>query len=84
MAERGSAAVHVDQALVDFYRGQPRRLALALLWGFVGWIIGAFEVWLILSLLGSPVGFDTALVIEAFGTGISFATFFLPEPIKSA
>jgi hypothetical protein len=76
-----AAAVYVDRTLVDFYRRQPRRLIRSLAWAFVGWLMGAAEVWLILMLLGRPVGVDSALTIEAFGTGISFATFFLPVQI---
>jgi len=74
----GEAAAHADRALVAFYRRQPRRLALSLTCNLLGWITRAAEVWLILYLLGAAVSVGTAMVIEAFGTGISFATFFLP------
>jgi hypothetical protein len=73
-----TAATHIDQALVDFYRHQPRRLTLSLTFNFLGWMTRAGETWLILYLLRAPVPVGTALVIEAFGTGVSFATFFLP------
>ena len=56
-----STAARVDAALADFYRREPRRLALSILW-----------------LLGIPVSWTTATVIEAFGTGIRFATFLIP------
>jgi uncharacterized protein (TIRG00374 family) len=75
------AAREVDQALAEFYRRQPRRLVLSLTCNFLGWITKAGEAWLILYLLGAPVSVVTALVIEAFATGISFATFFLPTDI---
>jgi uncharacterized membrane protein YbhN (UPF0104 family) len=74
----GKAATHVDEALVAFYRTQPRRLALSLVCNLLGWITRALEVWLILYLLRAPVSVAMALTIEAFATGISFATFFLP------
>ena len=74
----GKAATHVDEALVAFYRTQPGRLALSLLCNLLGWITRAAEVWLILYLLRASVSVAMALTIEAFGTGISFATFFLP------
>lgn len=77
----GEAATDVDQALATFYRHQPRRLALSLICSFLGWITKAAEVWLILYLLGARVPVTTALIIEAFATGISFATFFLPTDI---
>ncbi len=80
-AALGEAATHVDQALVSFYRRQPRRLALSLACNFLGWIARAAEAWLILYLLGAAVSMTTALIIEAFATGISFATFFLPTDV---
>jgi uncharacterized protein (TIRG00374 family) len=75
------AATEVDQTLVTFYRRQPRRLVLSLTCNFLGWITRAGETWLILYLLGAEVSVATALIIEAFATGISFATFFLPMDI---
>jgi glycosyltransferase 2 family protein len=77
----GEAATDVDEALATFYRHRPRRLALSLICSFLGWITKAAEVWLILYLLGARVPVTTALIIEAFATGISFATFFLPTDI---
>jgi uncharacterized protein (TIRG00374 family) len=74
----GKAATHVDAALVAFYRTQPRRLALSLLCNLLGWFTRAAEVWLILYLIHAAVSMTVALTIEAFGTGIGFATFFLP------
>jgi uncharacterized protein (TIRG00374 family) len=80
-AALGEAATHVDQALVAFYRCQPRRLALSLASNLLGWIARAGETWLILYLLGAAISVPTALIIEAFATGISFATFFLPTDV---
>jgi uncharacterized membrane protein YbhN (UPF0104 family) len=75
------AARDVDQTLVTFYRRQPRRLVLSVACNFLGWITRAGETWLILYLIGARVSVPTALIIEAFATGISFATFFLPMDI---
>src|SRR5262245_1276578 len=75
------AARDVDQALAGFYRRQPRRLALSLTFNFLGWLTKAGEAWLILYLLGASVSMPTAVIIEAFATGISFATFFLPTDV---
>ena len=73
-----AAAEDVDQTLSNFYRHQPRQLGLSFAFNLLAWLIGASEVWLILYFLGQPVSPTTALVIEAFGTGIDFATFFVP------
>ena len=80
-ARVGEAAKHIDRALVEFYRHQPRRLALSLACNFFGWMMRAVETWLILYLIGAAVSVGMALIIEAFATGISFATFFLPMDI---
>jgi len=73
-----STAARVDAALADFYRREPRRLALSILFHLGAWLLGIAETWLILWLLGIPVSWTTATVIEAFGTGIRFATFLIP------
>ena len=80
-ARVGEAAEHIDRALVEYYRHQPRRLTLSLICNFFGWITRAVETWLILYLIGAAVSVGMALIIEAFATGISFATFFLPMDI---
>jgi uncharacterized protein (TIRG00374 family) len=68
----------VDRSLTEFYLQRPRRLALSILHHFVAWLLGAVETWMILWFLGTPVSLVTATVIEAFGTGIRFATFLIP------
>ena len=76
--ERHEGLDRVDRSLAEFYLQQPRRLALSILFHFVAWLLGALEGWMILWLLGTPVSLVTATVIEAFGTGIRFATFLIP------
>ena len=68
----------IDRTLAEFYLRQPERLALSIACHFVAWLLGAVETWMILSFLGTPVSLVTATVIEAFGTGIRFATFMIP------
>jgi glycosyltransferase 2 family protein len=80
-ASQTGAAADFDRTLANFYRQEPRRFLLSVAWHFLGWLIGALEVWLILYLLKDTVSIGTALLIEAFGTGISFATYFLPVQI---
>jgi glycosyltransferase 2 family protein len=73
-----NTAARVDAALADFYRREPRRLALSILFHLCAWLLGIAETWLILWFLGIPVSLATATVIEAFGTGVRFATFLIP------
>jgi uncharacterized protein (TIRG00374 family) len=68
----------VDAALTRFYRTQWLRLTLSIACHFVGWGLSALETYVILHALGRPVSAATAIVIEAFGTGVRFASFMIP------
>ena len=57
---------------------------LSIACNLLGWLASAGETWLVLRFLGTPVSVPTALVIEAFGTGVRFATFFVPAHIGVA
>jgi uncharacterized protein (TIRG00374 family) len=80
----GGTAAEIDQMLATFYRRQPGRLSLSLIFHLLGWVASAGEVWVILAFLGVPVSAANALVIEGFGTGIRFATFFVPSQVGFA
>ena len=71
----------LDRHLRAFYRGRLDRFALALLFHFLGWVAGGLEVWLALRFFGQPINFATAVVIEAFATGIRSASFLVPAAI---
>jgi glycosyltransferase 2 family protein len=77
-AAGGCAGRRLDGALAVFYRRQPRRLALSIGFHFLGWAASGLETYLILMLLGTPVSALTAIVIEAVGTAVRFATFLVP------
>jgi uncharacterized protein (TIRG00374 family) len=70
-----------DDGLARFYRHHPARFVLSIAYHFAAWLLGAAETYLILLFLGEPVSPLTAVVIEAFGTGIRFATFFIPASV---
>jgi uncharacterized protein (TIRG00374 family) len=71
----------VDDSLTQFYRREPVRLALSILFHFLVWLASALETWLILSLLGIDVSLLTATLIEAFSTAVRFATFMVPASL---
>jgi putative membrane protein len=77
----GGSGRRLDDALATFYRREPRRLTLSIAFHFLGWVASGFEAYLVLTLLGLPVSLLTALVIEAVGTGVRFATFFVPAHV---
>jgi glycosyltransferase 2 family protein len=81
-ATRGRSTLgRVDNALGQFYRTAPRRLALSVAFHFGAWLLGSLETWLILWFLGTEVSLATATVIEAFGTAIKVATFLIPASL---
>ena len=71
----------LDRALRDYYRTQWRRFSLSLGFHLVGWLLGALDVVVILWALGVSIPLATATVIEALGSGVRFATFFVPASV---
>ena len=74
-------AVALDEALRGFYRDQPRRLALSIGFHLAGWVLGTLETLLVLYFLGAPISFSAALLIEAFGSAVRFASFMVPASL---
>ncbi len=74
----------LDWALRDYYRTEWRRLALSLGFHLAGWILGILDALVILWALGLDVPVATATIIEAFGSGVRFATFLVPANLGSS
>jgi len=74
----------LDRALRDYYRTEWRRLALSLGFHLAGWILGILDALVILWALGLDVPVATATIIEAFGSGVRFATFLVPANLGSS
>lgn len=76
------AALLGDAGLLDAeIRSLSRRyrvLAQALLWQLAGMIVGAFETWLALRLLGHAVSPQAALAIESLTLALRHFAFFVP------
>jgi putative membrane protein len=68
----------IDQTIRLFYREDKRHLFLSVLYYLIGWVAGAFEVYLLLFFLDLPVGAGDAIAIEALVSVIRSAFFFLP------
>src|SRR5215467_2053957 len=45
----------INDELAHFYRREPGRLTLSILYHFLAWLIGVLEPWLILRWIGLPV-----------------------------
>lgn len=56
----------------------PGPLALGVAWHVLAWSLGAFEVWIILALLGTPVSLAEAYVIESLGLAARSLGFVVP------
>jgi putative membrane protein len=57
------------------------RLLLALVWQLSGYVLGAFETWLALYLLGHPVSVWAALAVEASTQAVRHIIFIVPAGV---
>jgi uncharacterized protein (TIRG00374 family) len=71
-------ASRLDVDLRAYYRDQRPRLAVGLAFHLAGWVAGSLEVWLALGFFGLSASFGSALVIEAWATGIRSLGFLVP------
>jgi glycosyltransferase 2 family protein len=74
--EAGAAAI--DERLADFYRGERGAFVRAIAWNFVGWLVGITEVQLIVTLIGHPISWTEAFVIEAVAQPIRAVAIVVP------
>lgn len=70
----------LDHAFDRIWRDH-RAILLSTLWRLASFLTGAVEVWLILALLGHPVGWADALMLEALSTAARSAAFAVPGGI---
>jgi putative membrane protein len=68
----------VDERLQDFYQDERRAFVLATLWDFVGWAFGVVEVQLMCTLIGYPIPWLEAFVIEAVAQPIRAVAIVVP------
>jgi putative membrane protein len=57
---------------------RPSLLLQTFLWQLSGYVVGAFEVWFALDLLGHPVSIVEAIAVEALTQAVRHAAFFIP------
>lgn len=74
------AAIEFDTATATLYRNKGA-VAQCCFWRIVGWVSGTVEVWLILYLLGHPVSFAEAFILESLGQAARSAGFMVPGGI---
>ena len=79
LAIAGGAAA-LDDSIRDIYRHRPALLS-SCGWRLVGWGTDVLEVWLALYILGYPVSFAEAFVLESLGQLVRAAGFAIPGAI---
>lgn len=67
-----------EDRLVDFYRFSPGRFTATVVLSFINWALGAVELWIAFYLLGAPVTFAEAWIIEALVQLVRVGAFFVP------
>ena len=67
-----------EDRLVSFYAHARLRFSGTVLLSFFNWALGALEVWIAFRLLGAPVGFGEAWIIEAVVQLVRVGVFFVP------
>jgi uncharacterized protein (TIRG00374 family) len=70
-----------DRALAAHYRHRRRRLVGSAIVHAVAWATGGLEIYLVLSLLGTPAPLGVALIVESFASGVKFASFMVPASL---
>jgi uncharacterized protein (TIRG00374 family) len=71
-------ATRLDRSLREYYRRHRGRFLLSVGWHAVGCLVAVLETLLIMVTIGVPTSLAGATVIDALGSGIRFATFFVP------
>ncbi|MEX2224265.1 MAG: flippase-like domain-containing protein [Candidatus Rokuibacteriota bacterium] len=71
----------LDRALAALYRHRRRRLLASAVVHAVAWATGGLEIYLVLSLLGTPAPMGIALIVESFASGVKFASFMVPASL---
>jgi putative membrane protein len=68
----------LDEAIGEFYARDRRGFARAFLFFFLGWVIGALEIYLVLYFLHQPIDFVTSFALEALAVFAKGGTAFIP------
>ncbi len=67
-----------EDRLVEFYAHARLRFSATVILSFFNWALGALEVWIAFRLLGAPVSFGEAWIIEAVVQLVRVGVFFVP------
>lgn len=79
--ELGQRLERLDAEIARFHDGARGAFFLSSAGFFVGWSLGAVEIYLILWFLGVPVSVHRAVAIEVLSVAIDGALFFVPAKV---
>ena len=79
--EKGLRYFKLDEAIKRFYTANKRLFFLSSFFNFLAWFTGTFEVYFVAKILGLPVGFSEAWLLEAMIQLLRIVTFFIPSSI---
>jgi uncharacterized protein (TIRG00374 family) len=74
-------AARLDRSLRDYYRRHAGRFLLSIGWHAVGCLVAVVESFLVMRAVGVSTSLAAATVVDALGSGIRFATFFVPASV---
>lgn len=78
LADRAAA---IDERLEEFYQRDASAFVRASSWHMLGWFTGVWEIHLLLQLIGHPVSWQHALIIEALAQPIRATAIVVPGAI---
>lgn len=73
--------LELDKDIKKFYTEDRRNFYFSVFWNFLGWFAGTFEVYMIARLVGLPIGFAEAWLLESLIQVLRIVTFFIPSSI---
>jgi putative membrane protein len=81
LARVAERAPTIDEKLRSFYADRPGAAFASVLLHLIGWVVGAAEVYAIMSLIGHPVSWHDAVVIEALAQPARLVGLVVPATI---
>jgi uncharacterized protein (TIRG00374 family) len=81
LASWESELAGVDRLLHDFYADHLQDFLICCAFHFLGWVVGALEVYVVLWMLGRPVDFLAAFAIEALSGVAKLAALVIPASL---
>ena len=72
--------IDLHDSLMTLY-GDMRKSLTSTGWHCLGWLAGSLEIWIIFYVMGAPISYSEAILMEGLGQAIKSVTFFVPAGI---